>query len=112
MPTQLLQPGEITKLFDANPLGSPPVNSAVFALPTTLAKVITWTYWFSAAPSAASIKLQVSNNVNGPWTDLDPGILTTGETRTSPVTDAAFLRAQKTSQTGAGDLTVEVTFGY
>lgn len=110
MPVELLQPGEQAKLFDAN-VAAAPVNSPQFALPTTLAKVISWTYAFASAPSAATIKLQHSND-GVVWSDLDSGTNTAGETRTTPVTDAAFVRARKEVQTGGGALTVTITFGY
>lgn len=110
MPTFLVQPGEPFKLFNADSAAAP-VNSATAALPTTLAKIITWVYKFATAPSAATIKLQMSED-GTIWNDLDSGTLTTGETKTTNPTNANFIRARKDVQTGGGALTVEITAGY
>lgn len=110
MPTFLLQPGEPFKLFD-NEAGAAPLNGVAVAVPTTLAKVLTWTYSFASAPSAVSIKVQ--HSVDGViFTDLDTGTATGGETRTTAVNDAVFIRGRRESQTGGGNVTLSIVFGY
>ena len=110
MPTFALQAGEPYKLFDANST-APVANSTAVAVPATLAKVITWAYSFASAPSGTSVKLQMSED-GTVWTDLDSGTNTAGETKTTSVMNAQFLRAQNASQTGGGALTVTATIGY
>jgi hypothetical protein len=110
MPTELIQPGEPVKLFDANAVAAP-VNSATYALPTSLAKVISWSCAYASAPSATNIKLQVSND-GTVWTDLDSSTVTAGEVKTTNPTNAIFLRARKESQTGGGALTLLVVIGF
>lgn len=110
MPTELIQPGERVKLFDANAAGAP-VNSAAFAMPTTYAKVLAWTTSFASAPSACSITLEISND-GVVWNTFDTSTATAGETRTTAQTAAAFIRARKATQTGGGALTVTVVLSY
>ena len=110
MPTMLIQPGEPCKLFDADAVAAP-VNSATFAMPTTLAKVLIWVYKFASAPGSCDIQLQISED-GVFWSTLDTGTATTGENRTTAVTAANFIRARKNAQSGGGALTVEVTMSY
>lgn len=105
-----LQPGEPVLLFDAD-AGAAPVNSVAYAMATDHVKYLSWKYSFASAPSACSIKLQISDD-GTLWTDLDAGTANAGETRLSNPSAARFVRAQKTSQTGGGALTVQVTMSY
>lgn len=110
MPTFSLSAGVPEKLFDANAVAAP-VNSEVFALVGKSAKMFAWMTEFASAPSAVSVKIQVSNNAAGPWFDLDTSTATAGEMKNTGVTSASFVRARKESQTGGGALTVTVTVG-
>lgn len=110
MPTYSLSAGVPEKLFDANSVAAP-VNSDIFAIPGKAAKIISWSTSFASAPSAVSIKIQVANDVAGPWLDLDTGTATAGETRNTAATSAPFVRARKETQTGGGALTVTVNVG-
>lgn len=110
MPTELIQPGEPVKLFDANAVAAP-VNGAEFALPTTFAKYLSWTTFFASAPTAVSVTLEISND-KVVWNTLDTTTALGGETRTISPTAAAFIRARKASQPDGGALTVTLVMSY
>lgn len=95
------------KLFD-NEATAAPFNGTAVAIPRAVI-ALTWLIRFASAPSAVSIKLQVSND-NTNWFDLDTSSATAGEARTysNPV-NYQFIRARRESQTGGGNVTVEVT---
>lgn len=105
-----LQPGEPVLLFDADAAAAP-VNSDAYAMATDHVKYIAWGFSFASAPSACSIKIQVSDD-NSIWTDLDSSTTVGGETKTTNPTAARFIRAQKASQTGGGALTLRTTLSY
>jgi len=110
MPTELIQPGEQVKLFDANSVAAP-VNSAEFALPTAFAKYFSWTTRFASVPSAVDIDIEVSTDkVN--WQVVGNSTSTAGETGTIGPTAAGFIRARKVSQTGAGAITLTLIMSY
>lgn len=106
----MITPGVPVKLFDGDS-GSVPKNSTAYALPTAMAKLLTWQYTFASAPSGVSVLLQFSND-NNVWTDLDSGTSTAGETKNASVTAAAYIRARIASQTGGGNQTLTVILGY
>lgn len=111
MSVELIQPGEQVLLMDAN-AGAAPQNGNTFALPTTYAKTLAWTTSFASAPGSASVKIQIANDPNGPWSDFDTSTVVAGETKNPGSIAAGFIRAQKSAQSGGGALTVRAVLSY
>ncbi len=99
--------GILKTLLDANAVAAP-VNGTTFCLPNpNSVKTLTWRTSFASAPSAVTVTLQGSLDGTNFFT-IDSSTATAGEVKVKADVSCLFIRAQKTSQTDGGALTVEV----
>lgn len=97
-------------IMDANAVAAPTNGTAYFIGPESNGNpaALRWSTKFASAPDAVSVKLQYSPD-NSVWYDADSSTAVGGESKVLANVVPGFYRAQKTSQTNGGALTVTVT---